>query len=98
MMGESSADEVGGAAAPLRDVRSMRHGFSLWSAAQLSLASMRPLVGIAAAAYLISSGGLGSWLAVLLLLLVLLLQLAWALSVPRLLKLWAVTLAHSVTF
>lgn len=72
MMGESSADEVGGAAAPLRDVRSMRHGFSSWSAAQLSLASMRPLVGIAAAAYLISSGGLGSWLAVLLLLLVLL--------------------------
>ena len=67
MMGGSSADEVGGAAAPLRDVRSMRHGFSLWSAAQLSLASMRPLVGIAAAAYLISSGGLGSWLAVLLL-------------------------------
>ena len=70
-MAESPSDQAASAAAPLRDVRSMRHGFSWWSAAQLSLSSMRPLVGIAAAAYLISSGGLGSWLAVLLLLVVL---------------------------
>lgn len=58
--------------APLRDVRSLRHGFSSWTASALAISGMRPLVGIAAAVYLISHGGLGSWLAVLGVLLLLL--------------------------
>lgn len=58
--------------APLRDVRSLRHGFSAWTASALTISGMRPLVGIAAAVYLISHGGLGSWLAVLAVLVMLL--------------------------
>ena len=60
-----TSDRNGVAGAPLRDVRSLRHGFSARTASALALSGMRPLVGIAAAVYLISHGGLGSWLAVL---------------------------------
>ena len=72
MTTESTANRADVPLAPLRDVRSLRHGFSSWSASALTISGMRPLVGIAAAVYLISYGGLGSWLAVLAVLVLLL--------------------------
>ncbi|CAB4943581.1 MAG: amino acid permease [Actinobacteria bacterium] len=57
---------------PVTDVRSLRHGFSLWGASTLSFAAMRPLVGVAVGGYLITWAGLAGWTAVVLLLAVVL--------------------------
>ena len=46
------------------DVRSMRHGFSVWGASGLSFAAMRPLVGVAVGGYLITWAGVAGWMAV----------------------------------
>jgi len=53
---------------PVTDVRSLRHGFSMWGASGLSFAAIRPLVGASVGGYLITWAGLAGWTAVVLLL------------------------------
>ena len=58
---------------PVTDVRSLRHGFSVWGASALSFATMRPLVGIVLGGYVITWAGLSGWIAAAVLMVLLLL-------------------------
>ncbi len=63
-------------ALPLKDVRTLRHGFGARGATGVSLTAIRPIVGFGGTALLISYAGLNAWTALVALLAVLLLVAA----------------------
>ena len=57
---------------PVADVRSLRHGFTVWGASALSLSVMRPLGALTVAPLFIAVAGLAGWLVVVVTLVVML--------------------------